>query len=183
MCVNLSIFFLFFSVYIFGSIDWSLVVVIFFCLITTTIHSSLFFTVWLDWCDERIIGTDVDDDETIKDMKYDFFSSSFFLFFCSLLLFFICDFVVSWIVKKNHLLHPVTENLILLRSLSFVNKANCIYMRVVYTRSDFSYTYKSTNNACIRASIHMNVRLCLVMWKACKNEYSKNTELFSFSFH
>ncbi len=112
----------------------------------------------LDSCDERVMRTDVDDnkssdqqnddnDEIIKDMKYDFFSllSYFFLFF--LFSFSIYCFGGLRIVKKLHPLHPVTGTISIAFSFSlpFVNKANCVH--VVCTWSDHSFSFSP--NACI----------------------------------
>jgi hypothetical protein len=82
----------------FGSIDWSLVGSFLLFLITTTIHPSFSLSCCvsqLDSCDERVMRTGIDDnkrdqhddDETIKDMKYDFFSFLFFLLRFSYFLF------------------------------------------------------------------------------------------------
>ncbi len=104
-----------------------------FCLIKTTIHPLFFLSFalsLLDSCDERVMRTDVDDnksndqqngdddDEIIKDMKYDFFSS-FLCFFLVLFSFSIYCFGDLWIVKKLYPLHPVTGSLSIAHSFFF----------------------------------------------------------------
>lgn len=95
MYINLSIFFFAFyvkCVYTFGSTDWSLLSNSSLLLFNNNDDTFLFFSLVLcvsrlDSCDQYVMRNGVDDnekddddDETIKHIKYDFFS---FLLFCS----------------------------------------------------------------------------------------------------
>ncbi len=127
---------------------------------------SIGFMWWETDVDDNKSGDQQNDNEVIKDMKYDFFSPLFlsYAFFVFSLSFFF--YLLFWqFMNSEEALSVTSRNGDSFNSsLSFVNKANCVCVhdRIFFLSFSFSYfpLLRSTSTC-------MNVRLCLLTRDTC----------------